>query len=45
MSQQKLIYEGLGFPVVLVGFKIKKIRGEILPEVNFKDLQAMAFSA
>lgn len=45
MSHQKIIYEGLGFPVVLVGFKTKKIRGEVLPEVNFKDLQAMAFAA
>jgi len=45
MSQQKFIYEGLGFPIVLVGFKTKKIRGEVFPEVNFKDLQAMAFSA
>jgi DNA-binding transcriptional regulator YiaG len=45
MSQQKITYEGLGFPVVLVGFKTKKIRGEILPKINFKDLQAMAFSA
>jgi DNA-binding transcriptional regulator YiaG len=46
MSQnKKMIYEGLGFPLVLVGFKTKKVRGEVLPEVNFKDLQAMAFSA
>lgn len=45
MSRKKIIYEGLGFPVILVGFKTKKIRDEILPDINFKDLQAMAFSA
>jgi DNA-binding XRE family transcriptional regulator len=45
MSQSKFIYEGLGFPVILVGFKTTKIRGEVLPDVNFKDLQAMVFSA
>ena len=45
MSQHKFVYEGLGFPVVLVGFKTKKMRGEVFPDVNFKDLQAMAFSA
>ena len=45
MSQEKIVFEGLGFPLILVGFKTKKIRGEVLPEVNFKDLQAMVFSA
>jgi DNA-binding XRE family transcriptional regulator len=45
MRQHKIVYEGLGFPLVLVGFRTKKVRGEILPEVNFKDLQAMAFAA
>ena len=45
MGQRKVVYEGLGFPIVLVGFDTKKVRGETLPNVNFKVLQAMAFAA
>ncbi len=45
MKTKSLIYEGLGFPVVMVGFKEKKVRGEILPDVNMKQLQAMVFEA
>ena len=45
MAKKKLIYEGLGFPVVLIGFKTKTVRGEELPDVNLRDLQAMVFAA
>jgi DNA-binding transcriptional regulator YiaG len=45
MNRKKLVYEGLGFPIILVGFKIRKVRGEELPNVNFKELQAQVFEA
>ena len=44
-KDKKLIYHGLGFPVILVGFTTKKFRGETLPDVNFKELQARVFEA
>ena len=43
MTRKRFSYERLGFPIVLVGFKMKKVRGEVLPDVNFKELQAMVF--
>ncbi len=45
MSRKKVLYSGLGFPIVLVGFRIKKIQGEEVPDVNFKALQAKVFLA
>lgn len=40
-----MIYDGLGFPIILVGFKIKKVRGEMLPDMNAKELQIRVFEA
>lgn len=45
MSRKKMLYEGLGFPIILVGFKTRKVRGEELPDANFKELQAKVFEA
>ena len=45
MKQRKFLYEGLGFPIVLVGFKTKKMRDEQVPDINFRELQALVFSA
>lgn len=45
MSKKRVVYEGLGFPIILIGFKVKKIRGEDLPQVNLKELQAKVFEA
>lgn len=45
MKTKKILYSGLGFPVFLNGFKMKKIQGHEVPDVNFKELQAQAFEA
>ncbi len=45
MKAKYLVYEGLGFPVIMIGFKTKKVRDEVLPDVNMKQLQAMVFEA
>jgi DNA-binding transcriptional regulator YiaG len=45
MKTKTLFYEGLGFPIVMIGFKAKKVRGELLPDVNMKQLQVMVFEA
>lgn len=41
--KKKLIWEGLGFPILLIGFPIKKIGNEKFPDVNMKDIQEKAF--
>ena len=45
MSRKKMVYEGFGFPIVLVGFNTKKVRGEAIPDINFKELQGKVFEA
>lgn len=35
---KKYIYQGFGFPVVLLNFPAKKIRGEWVPLINFVEL-------
>ena len=41
--ENKILWEGLGFPLLLVGFQTKKIAGEELPDINMKDIQEKAF--
>lgn len=41
--KDKIIWEGLGFPIKLIGFKMKKINNEYVPDVNMKDIQQEAF--
>jgi DNA-binding transcriptional regulator YiaG len=36
---KQYIYEGLGFPVVLTKVKVREIRGEEVPDINYNDLQ------
>jgi len=45
MKKNKMIYTALGFPVVLIGFKTKKIRGIEVPDTNLNSLQATVFEA
>jgi len=45
VARKKILYNGLGFPMILVGFRTKKVQGEEVPDVNFKELQAKAFLA
>lgn len=40
---KKILWEGLGFPVKLIGFKTKIRNGELVPDVNMKDIQEIAF--
>jgi DNA-binding transcriptional regulator YiaG len=42
---KKLIYEGLGFSVVLKGVKTFQFRGETLPKINHRELEDMVFKA
>lgn len=39
----KIIYKGLGFPIVLQGVKTFEFRGETLPKINYRELEDMAF--
>ena len=39
----KIIYKGLGFPIVLKGVKTFEFRGETLPKINHRELEDMAF--
>ena len=43
--KEKMIWEGLGFPIKLVGFKMKKINDEFVPDLNMKEIQQEAFMA
>lgn len=42
---KKIIYDGLGFPIVLKGVKTFEFRGETLPKINHRELEDMAFKA
>ena len=41
--ENKLIWEGLGFPLLLVGFPTKTIAGEDFPDINMNEIQEKAF--
>ena len=38
-----LIYNGLGFPIKLEGVKTREFRGEILPDINHRELEDKVF--
>ena len=42
---KELLYEGLGFPIRLKGVKTQEFRGEILPDINHRQLEDMVFKA
>lgn len=39
----KLRYNGLGFPIDLEGVKTRVFRGEILPDINHRELEDLVF--
>jgi DNA-binding transcriptional regulator YiaG len=40
---KKIRYKGLGFPIDLQGVKTREFRGEILPDINHRDLEDQVF--
>lgn len=40
---KKIRYNGLGFPIDLMGVKTRKFRGEILPDINHRELEDQVF--
>ena len=40
---KKIRYNGLGFPIDLKGVKTREFRGEILPEINHRELEDLVF--
>ena len=40
---KKIKYYGLGFSIVLKGVKTREFRGEILPDINHRELEDRAF--
>lgn len=45
MKKKKIVYTALGFPIVLVGFRLKKVRGIEVPDTNLNTLQKVVFEA
>ncbi len=41
---KKIKYNGLGFPIVLKGVKTREFRGEILPDINHRELEDQVFT-
>lgn len=39
----KITYSGLGFPILLEGVKMREFRGEILPDINHRELEDLVF--
>jgi DNA-binding transcriptional regulator YiaG len=40
---KKIKYNGLGFPIVLKGVKSLEFRGELLPDINHRELEDQVF--
>ena len=40
---KKTRYNGLGFPIDLTGVKTREFRGEILPDINHRELEDQVF--
>lgn len=40
---KKIRYNGLGFPIDLKGIKTREFRGEILPDINHRELEDQVF--
>lgn len=43
MKKKKMEYTALGFPIILLGFPVKTVRGVEVPDVNLNKLQQTAF--
>lgn len=42
---KEIIYNGLGFPIILKVTKTKNFRGEILPDINHRELEDLVFKS
>jgi len=42
---KKFIYDGLGFPIILRNVPVRKIRGIVVPDINYNILQKCALEA
>lgn len=40
---KKIKYIGLGFPIILEGVKTREFRGELLPDINHRELEDLVF--
>lgn len=40
---KKTRYTGLGFPIALIGVKTREFRGEIIPDINHRELEDQVF--
>lgn len=40
---KKIKYDGLGFPIILKGVKTREFRGEVLPDINHRELEDQVF--
>ena len=40
---KKIRYNGLGFPIYLKGVKTREFRGEVLPDINHRELEDQVF--
>lgn len=40
---EKVRYSGLGFPIDLEGVKTRKFRGDVLPDINHRELEDKVF--
>ncbi len=40
---KKITYNGLGFPIILEGVESREFRGEILPDINHRELEDLVF--
>ena len=45
MSRKTIKFNGFGFPVVLANVQTKVVHDEVVPDVNYNDLQALLFVA
>ena len=45
MSKKGFVYTALGFPVILLGARFKKVRGIEVPDINLNTLQKSVFEA
>ena len=45
MSRKTIKFNGFGFPIILANAPTKMVLGEVVPDVNYNELQAMLFVA
>ena len=45
MARKSIQFNGFGFPVLLVNVRTKTERGEVLPDVNYQEMERVLFKA